>query len=140
LINVSGFHVDPGYYGRLIFSVYNAGSQPARLNRQQAVFLLWMADLDQETASAKPDVPEPRNNVISEDLVAKVDRPIHSLQAISNKIERLSQEVNLIKEVAKAMGVVAGIIVGVATFLVAAWALQPSANQPDKPLILEKMK
>ena len=25
LINVSGFHVDPGFKGRLIFSVYNAG-------------------------------------------------------------------------------------------------------------------
>jgi dCTP deaminase len=28
LINVSGFHVDPGFEGRLKFSVYNAGSSP----------------------------------------------------------------------------------------------------------------
>jgi len=31
LINVSGFHVDPGYWGRLVFSVYNAGPSEARL-------------------------------------------------------------------------------------------------------------
>jgi hypothetical protein len=33
LINVSGFHVDPGYWGRLVFSVYNAGPSEARLQR-----------------------------------------------------------------------------------------------------------
>src|SRR5690606_34294489 len=27
LVNVSGFHVDPGFEGRLKFSVYNAGSK-----------------------------------------------------------------------------------------------------------------
>src|ERR1700716_1391499 len=26
LINVSGFHVDPGYKGKLVFAAYNAGS------------------------------------------------------------------------------------------------------------------
>ena len=30
LINVSGFHVDPGYRGQLRFAVYNAGSQTNR--------------------------------------------------------------------------------------------------------------
>src|SRR5438046_2720021 len=28
LINVSGFHVDPGFSGKLLYSVYNAGPQP----------------------------------------------------------------------------------------------------------------
>jgi dCTP deaminase len=32
LVNVSGFHVDPGYNDRLMFSVYNAGSQNIVLN------------------------------------------------------------------------------------------------------------
>jgi dCTP deaminase len=29
LINVSGFHVDPGYRGKLIYAVYNASPSPA---------------------------------------------------------------------------------------------------------------
>jgi dCTP deaminase len=49
LINVSGFHVDPGYRNRLKFSVYNAGSMPITLLRGQRIFMLWLCDLDQET-------------------------------------------------------------------------------------------
>ena len=33
LVNISGFHVDPGYCGRLIFAVFNAG--PARIHLQK---------------------------------------------------------------------------------------------------------
>ena len=38
LINVSVFHVDPGYTGRLIFSVYNAGPSPIHLERGEPLF------------------------------------------------------------------------------------------------------
>ena len=31
LVNVSGFHVDPNYEGRLLFSVFNAGPSPVHL-------------------------------------------------------------------------------------------------------------
>ncbi|HEV2605645.1 MAG TPA: deoxycytidine triphosphate deaminase [Microvirga sp.] len=47
LVNVSGFHVDPNYEGRLIFSVFNAGPGPVHLSRGEACFLIWYADLDQ---------------------------------------------------------------------------------------------
>jgi dUTPase len=33
LVNVSGFHVDPGYRGQLTFSVFNAGPAPIHLKR-----------------------------------------------------------------------------------------------------------
>jgi dCTP deaminase len=132
LINVSGFHVDPGYYGRLIFSVYNAGSQPARLHRQQDVFLLWMADLDQESTYAKAATDTPANESISEDMVAKVDRPIHSLQGLSDRLERLNDKVELIASVAKAVGVFAGIVVAIATLIVGIWALRPAETAPPR--------
>lgn len=50
LINVSGFHVDPGYRNRLKFSVYNAGPQKVTLARGEPAFTLWFCDLDRETA------------------------------------------------------------------------------------------
>lgn len=31
LVNISGFHVDPGYKGNLVFSVLNAGPKPLHL-------------------------------------------------------------------------------------------------------------
>jgi len=46
LVNVSGFHVDPNYEGRLIFSVFNAGPGPVHLSRGEPCFLIWYADLD----------------------------------------------------------------------------------------------
>jgi dCTP deaminase len=35
LVNVSGFHVDPGYRGQLTYSVFNAGPVPIHLKRGQ---------------------------------------------------------------------------------------------------------
>jgi len=45
LINVSGFHVDPGFKGRLLFSVYNAGPSVITLETKRAYFLIWFSDL-----------------------------------------------------------------------------------------------
>src|SRR5207253_11082637 len=47
LINVSGFHVDPGFDGKLIFSVYNAGVQDIVISRRTRVFLLWLSSWDE---------------------------------------------------------------------------------------------
>src|SRR5439155_21170679 len=49
LVNVSGFHVDPGYKGKLKFSVYNAGSQTIVLEVGEPAFIIWFADLDRPT-------------------------------------------------------------------------------------------
>lgn len=46
LVNVSGFHVDPAYEGRLIFSIFNAGPGPVHLSQGEECFLIWYADLD----------------------------------------------------------------------------------------------
>ena len=49
LVNVSGFHVDPGYDGRILFSVFNAGPTPVVVGRGDRLFLLWLSSLDAET-------------------------------------------------------------------------------------------
>lgn len=48
LINVSGFHVEPGYKGHLIFAVYNAGPLNFHMERGQRLFSIWFAYLDKE--------------------------------------------------------------------------------------------
>src|SRR6266446_4138485 len=53
LVNVSGFHADPGYRGQLTFAVFNAGPVPVHLKRGQPIFLIWYASLDRESAFKK---------------------------------------------------------------------------------------
>lgn len=48
LINVSGFHVDPGFEGKLVFSVYNAGPSTITLEIDKPYFLIWFANLESE--------------------------------------------------------------------------------------------
>ena len=45
LINVSGFHVDPNYYGHLIFSAFNAGPKDIILRRGDEVFMIFFEKL-----------------------------------------------------------------------------------------------
>lgn len=52
LVNISGFHVDPGFEGQLVFSVLNAGPQTIVITPGDRAFLLWLCNLDQ--ASDQP--------------------------------------------------------------------------------------
>jgi dCTP deaminase len=45
LVNVSGFHVDPGFEGKLLFSVYNAGPSTIVLSQGTEYFPIWFAEL-----------------------------------------------------------------------------------------------
>lgn len=45
LINVSGFHVDPGFEGKLLFSVYNASPSTIQLRKGEQYFLIWFSEL-----------------------------------------------------------------------------------------------
>ncbi|MBF4519170.1 deoxycytidine triphosphate deaminase, partial [Flavobacterium sp. ANB] len=47
LINVSGFHVDPGFEGNLLFSVYNAGPSTIILSNNKPYFPIWFAELNE---------------------------------------------------------------------------------------------
>ena len=47
LVNVSGFQVNPGFSGNLIFAVFNAGPKLVNLRQADEIFSLWIADLDE---------------------------------------------------------------------------------------------
>src|SRR5690606_4718279 len=40
IVNISGFHVDPGYYGRLMFAIFNAGPNNVPLRYNDPVFMI----------------------------------------------------------------------------------------------------
>jgi dCTP deaminase len=122
LINVSGFHVDPGFHGRLIYSVYNAGPSPIQLNRGQDLFLLWLADLDESATDRFAKHQKRPLLEIPSSMVSDVNRQIHSLQALSDRIESL---VNRVKVVAGVLG----ILVVIAGLVFAALALVPHHDE-----------
>ena len=45
LVNISGFHVDPGFYGRIMFAVYNAGPNDVPLRYKERVFMIMFSVL-----------------------------------------------------------------------------------------------
>ncbi|MDP9082046.1 MAG: deoxycytidine triphosphate deaminase [Bacteroidota bacterium] len=53
LINVSGFHVDPGFNDHLLFSVYNAGPSTIILNIGEPYFPIWFAEMKHELTASE---------------------------------------------------------------------------------------
>lgn len=88
LINISGFHVDPGYQGELLFSVMNAGPKPVHLQQGQPLFLIWYADLDQTTAEKKHGVGFKGIDPV---LINGISGEILSLQSLSDEHRGLEQ-------------------------------------------------
>jgi len=84
LVNVSGFHVDPGYKGKLIFAVYNAGPALVQLSGGELLFKIWFASLDQQ--SAKPYIyDKPPIKSIDKGLIHGMTRELLSLQQLNEK-------------------------------------------------------
>jgi dCTP deaminase len=88
LINVSGFHVDPGYSGRLIYAVYNASPSPVQICEGDAIFKIWFADLDRESAPEFLFKGVARDS-IGNDLVRGMSKEIFSQQALAEKMRTL---------------------------------------------------
>lgn len=68
LVNVSGFHVDPGFRGPLKFAVYNAGSKDITLDQDERVFMLWFADLNEDTPDPYGPAPAAPSIITSKDV------------------------------------------------------------------------
>lgn len=83
LINVSGFHVDPGWNGKLTFAVYNAGPSSVHLERGTGLFLIWYADLD-ESSEKYRDTPAP--NTIEPKTITHLTAATDSLYAVNQRL------------------------------------------------------
>lgn len=88
LVNVSGFHVDPGFIGGLKFSVYNAGSQNIILSRGERVFLIWFNELDRPTADLYTRNKIGPNEISSQDTML-IQGTLASPSALLHQINEL---------------------------------------------------
>ena len=87
LINVSGFHVDPGWDGKLIFSVFNAGPQDVTFERGDPFALIWYADLDIGQHSFSKS--NTKLNSISSDLMSNMSGEVFSPFKLREEMEEL---------------------------------------------------
>lgn len=94
LINVSGFHVDPGYSGHLVFSVFNAGPSMVHLARGDDCFLIWYASLDAESAFVRKAAAY---NGVSSELINSNAGPVLSLSYLSNRLDLVEKEHQLLR-------------------------------------------
>lgn len=117
LVNVSGFHVDPGYRGRLTFAVFNAGPAPIHLRQGDPTFLIWFADLDKD---AGKDAKQQRAPVTQMDvtILNHVAGELNSLEGLAEKLRTTDRELrDKINEIQRANAIVyvaAGLVVAIA--------------------------
>lgn len=118
LINVSGFHVDPGWEGKLLFSVYNAGASEVIIKKLDPLFLIVYADLDQDSKMLYRGASQHQKS-INPSLLEGMTGQVFSPLMLQRKMETLEQSTNFIKAFIYGAGTVL-------TLLLAAAALSPN--------------
>lgn len=95
LINISGFHVDPGFQGRLKFSVYNAGAQTIHLEYGIETFLIWFSELDCPTDPYDGNHKNQNRITSSDQQLLSASR--HSPESLNIRLKFLEEREKLIR-------------------------------------------
>jgi dCTP deaminase len=97
LINVSGFQVNPGFNGNLVFAVFNAGPRHINLREGDEIFSLWIADLDAPVAEdleESGNIPNGLDRIRSDEINKIAGNSLTAYQ-LSDRLEKV--EKNLVK-------------------------------------------
>jgi dCTP deaminase len=109
LINVSGFHVDPGWKAPLLFAVYNAGPSPVCISQGMPLFLIWYSSLDRPTSRTYTG----KGKSIDADLISNMSGEVFSPIALKKEVNRLRDE---LRDAANDVVKVSGAVSTVSTF------------------------
>lgn len=108
LINVSGFHVDPGFKGKIIFSVYNAGPATIVLDKGKPYFMIWFSQL---TSSSEPyNGKHNGQNGISAENVNALNGKLASPNIL---LERIKANESKLTNLSWATGVIITLCIGI---------------------------
>lgn len=89
LVSVSGFHVDPGWKGRLAFTIYNAGPHDIPLIKYDRMFLIWFAKLDKKVTTGKKDIDiKKMKKKFSSTEIFNMEGEVYSPQVLAKRVER----------------------------------------------------
>lgn len=104
LVNVSGFHVDPGFEGRLIFAVFNAGPDPIHLKQGEDIFLIWFSDLTDSCQQYR----DPGPDELPSDLVNGISGNLYSLAGLAQEFEEVKSKMESLRNIAFILITLAG--------------------------------
>ncbi len=88
LINVSGFHVDPGFSGKLIFSAFNAGVQELHLTKGTSLFMIWYASLDEKTEDVYSGMHKGQTG-IPDDIITNMATKVVSATTLQEEFKEI---------------------------------------------------
>jgi dCTP deaminase len=93
LINVSGFHIDPGFHGKIIFSVYNAGPVPIIMDKGQPYFMIWFSKLTSRVAVPYNGTHQAQSQITA----ATIQKLKGELASPSDLLKKLNKQNEVIK-------------------------------------------
>jgi len=111
LVNVSGFHVDPGFSGHLKFAVYNAGSEKIILSRGKKAFLLWLASLDQPTSDVYKGKHSDQDSITDEDIM-QLQGEIASPGALNKRLQSAELKISIATTIIVTIGIASLVAIG----------------------------
>ncbi|WP_130408836.1 deoxycytidine triphosphate deaminase [Thalassococcus sp. S3] len=100
LVNVSGFQVNPGFQGNLVFAVFNAGPRHVNLRSGDEIFSLWIADLNAPVEEDHEESGKIPNNLerIPTDVINGIAVEALTAYQLSEQISELKQQLSTLKE------------------------------------------
>lgn len=93
LVNISGFHVDPGFSGHLIFTVFNIGPNPITLRYKEEAFMLFLAQLDNPARYKGKHQGQERLNF---ELISKITGEQIDFFQVKNKLLQIDSKLNFL--------------------------------------------
>lgn len=118
LINVSGFHVDPGWQGKLLFSVYNAGPAEVIVQLGDPMFLIVYADLDCSSTKVYTGGSKGQTQ-IKASLLQNMTEQIFSPLMLQRQVEVLVESVRSVETTATTWKIVTVVVTSVLTLILA---------------------
>ena len=114
LINISGFHVDPQYEGKIIFSVYNAGPSDIILKYKEAVFMIFFQTFDEIHCDPKYCENHIDKNCCYQNKKGHNDIPtsfVSEIKGESTSLAENHQKINALEKQLKMYGWVVGTVI-----------------------------
>lgn len=96
LVNISGFHVDPGFRGKLIFSVYNTGPNNVVLRCGDPIFMIMFEKLAKFTQKPYAGKFSELQN-IPVDIVTSLSGPSVTVLALDRRVRSLEVQLRVVE-------------------------------------------
>jgi len=120
LVNISGFHVDPGFTGRIIFSVFNTGPRSVVLRYKDPVFMIMFDTLSEPPLTKKGGYSEGFSGQkhIPVDMITSLGGPSVSVIALDRRLRKMESTLRVLETV------LVGLFIAAVGYIAVSWIAQ----------------